>query len=283
MDFQLNQRRLPAPKNIMVSSPKGPGHLLVVWDKVNNPDKQFIDRGKADPFLIKEVKYNVYRSISLNGIFYKMNNEPLSSPRFEDNKVSRNPNTQYFYKVSTVAVLNDGSKIEGELSPPVIFHIPTTNKWFKKMNERNMWILKNTGVLMDLYVRKTEGERCTKCWDSIRAQADADCTNCFGTGFEGGYEPMTQLYVRQKPAMQQLELTPHGYVINNNPGAWTISKIKLNNRDLLINPEGKIFSILNVTVSHAAGYLFHQELSLKELDPTDRLYQLKRATLYPEW
>ena len=283
MDFQLNDRRLPPPNNISVSVPKGPGHLLIVWDKVNNPDtKKHIN---FSPRIIN-VKYNVYRGTSLGGIFYKINKKPLSQLRFEDDKVSRNPNTQYFYKVSTVAEFRDEDEIydvEGELSSPVIFHIPTTNKWFKKVNERNMWILKNTGILMDLYVRKTEGERCDICWDSIRSQGDSDCLSCFGTTYKGGYEPMTQLYVRQKPAVQQLELTPHGYVPNSMPGAWTISNIQLRNRDLLINLEGKIFSITSSHVSHAAGYLFHQELTMKELDPTDRLYKIKRETLYPEW
>jgi hypothetical protein len=173
--------------------------------------------------------------------------------------------------------------VEGELSNPVIYRVSTTNKWFTKINERNMWILKNTGVLMDLYVRKTDGPRCSQCWDDLRSQGDPDCTFCFGTTFEGGYEPMSQLYVRQKPSVQQLDLTPHGYVPNNNPGAWTISDIKISNRDLMINPEGKILSVISSNVSHAAGFLFHQELTTKELDPLDKRYKIKRVTLYPSW
>jgi hypothetical protein len=280
MDFNLNDRKLPSPNNIVVSNPKGAGHLLVIWDKVRNPDQQLLASGVAYPSSIKEIKYNVYRSISLGGIFYKLNKEPLDQPRFEDKNIDRHPNVQYFYKVSTIITTFDNQTVEGNLSNPVIFHIPTTNKWFKKMNERNMWILKNTGVLMDLYVRKTEGERCS-CWDSVRMQGEADCTLCYGTTFVGGYEPMMQLYVRQKPAFQQVDLMQNGYVLNTNPGAWTISPVNLRNRDLLINPEGKIFSITTSHVNHAAGYLFHQELTMHELDPTDRLYKIKRETLYP--
>lgn len=283
MDFQLNDRRLPAPNNINISSPKGPGQLLVVWDPSRNPDELQVKQNIVAPYLIKEVRYNVYRGISLGGIFYKLNSQPIPLPRYEDSNVNRNPNTQYFYKVSSVAILFDGTIVEGELSPPVIFHIPTTNKWFKKINERNMWILKNTGVLMDLYVRKTEGEECKYCWDDAREQGRVDCPECYGTGFVGGYEPMTQIYVRQKPAQQQLDLTPQGYAVNNNPGAWTISPVQLRNRDLLINPQGILFSITSSHVSHAAGYLFHQELQMKELDPNDEKYSIKRATLYPNY
>lgn len=286
MDIILNEKKLPPPSNIKVSSLRTPGELLIVWDKVRNPDQKNLNDPlyNGDSFvLISKIQYNVYRGTSLGGLFYKQNATPLDNPRYDDKNVGRNPNTQYFYKVSTVITLVNNTSIEGVLSAAVIYRVTTTNKWFMKINERNMWILKNTGVLMDLYVRKTDGPRCSHCWDSLRLQGDQDCTFCFGTSFEGGYEPMTQLYVRQKPTVQQLDLTPHGYVPNNNPGAWTISDIKLTNRDLLINPEGKILSITSTNISHAAGYLFHQEINTKELDPLDKRYQIKRVTLYPSW
>src|SRR3712207_9376899 len=70
-----------------------------------------------------------------------------------------------------------------------------------------MWILKNTGILMDLYIRKTDGKRCEKCYDKVRGQSsDSRCPICYGTTFVGGYEPAVQLYVRQKPAAQQLDI-----------------------------------------------------------------------------
>lgn len=282
MDLQLNPKKLPAPNNINVTTLMTIGQLLITWDRVRNPDEALINSGASDFSLIKEVKYNIYRANSMGGIYYKLNTHPLSSPRYEDKNVNRNPNVQYFYKVSTVVILADKiTKVEGSLSNPVMFNIPTTNKWFKKMNERNMWILKNTGILMDLYRRKIEGEKCRVCWDDIREQGDPDCLNCFGTKFEGGYEPMTQIYVREKPNSNALELTPQGYVLNNSPGAWTISNVILNNRDLLFNIQGELLSVTSVNVNHAAGYLFHQELQLKQLDPNDTRYKIKRKTLYP--
>ncbi|MNB89789.1 hypothetical protein D3C81_893710 [compost metagenome] len=282
MDFQLNPKKLPFPNNITVSNPKGPGQLVIVWDPVRNPDENQVKKGSKIPSLIKEVKYNVYRGNSIGGIFYKLNSHPLNIPRFEDSNVNRNPNSNQFYKISTIAILNDGiTKVEGTLSGPVMFHIPTTNKWFQKMNERNLWILKNTGVLMDLYRRKTDGERCS-CFDQIREQGDPDCTKCFGTTFDGGYEPMMQIYVRQKPTQNSLDLTQQGYVYNSKPGGWTITKIPLSNRDLLFNPQGDLLSVTSVNTNHAAGYLFHQELQLQQLDPMDKRHQIKRKTLYPD-
>lgn len=274
MDFNINSKRLNPPLNIVLSIPRNIRQITITWDKIVNPDTTNIN----------SITYNVYRGTAINGIFYKLNNSPIEFNRYDDTTLQINPNTHYWYKISTVASFVDGTFSESKLSEPKIYQVKNENKWFGKINERNMWILKNTGILMDLYVRKTSGEKCPKCWDPIRGQsADPTCKVCFGTAFTNGYEPMYQLYVRQKPASQQLDLTSQGYSINSNPGAWTISSVQLHNRDLLINPEGRIFSITNSNINHAAGYYFHQELQMKELDPTDLRYNINRESLYPEF
>ncbi len=279
MDFNINSRRLSFPTSIKMSYPHDIKKLIITWDKIANPDKDIT----SSILKIVDVKYNVYRSNTINGTFFKLNSKPLDTNQFIDENLSLNPNTNYWYKISTVAIFSDGSFSESIFSQPQMYKVENTNKWFNKVNERNMWILKNTGILMDLYVRKTEGEHCPDCWDDVRGQAiNSKCEKCFGTGIIGGYEPMLQIYVRQKPAVQQLDLASQGYMINSNPGLWTISSIKLHNRDILINPEGRMFSITSANISHAAGYYFHQELQAKEVDPMDVKYHIQRKTLYPE-
>lgn len=279
MNFNI-KKRLKYPSNILVTIPRNIKQLNVTWDPVINPDINIVD---LDIRIIK-IAYNVYRGSSINGIYYKLNKEPIENNKYEDKTISLNPNSRYWYKISTIAIFNDGSYSESLLSQPIMYEVKNENKWFKKINERNMWILKNTGVLMDLYIRKTDGEKCPECWDSIRGQASKNsCKLCFGTGIVDGYEPAYQLYVRQKPTVQQIDLGKHGYTINSNPGAWTISSVQIKNRDILINPEGKMFSVTNSNINHAAGYYFHQELQLKELDPNDERYNIKKGSIYPEF
>lgn len=278
----INGKRLPAPVNIRISYPKIQTHLIVTWDDVRDPNSDNLEG------TFKCVAYNVYRGISAGGIFYKQNSAPLVTNRYEDGNVGKNPNTEYWYKVSSVIIYEEKDQngknkcVEGPLSPPVIYRVSNTNKWFAKINERNLWILKNTGQLFDLYTRKTEGEHCPKCYDPLRGRSgDINCDVCFGTGFVGGYEPMFQLYVRQKPAQTDLSIQTPGLVYNHTPGAWTISTVQIKNRDILINPQGIMFQVLSTQVNQAAGYLFHQEMQLKELDPNDPLYKIERKTLYP--
>ena len=100
-------------------------------------------------------------------MFVKLNTQELSTNIFEDKNINVNPNIRYYYKISTIAYFNDGTRTESKFSEPTSYKIETDNKWFKKINERNMWILKNDAVLMDLYVRKIDGEQCPKAIQNI--------------------------------------------------------------------------------------------------------------------
>ena len=274
MNIELKKSLMP-PTHIDISYPRDNSHIVVTWNEVKKPKGVSKNDNSA-------IKYNVYKGLTQNGIFYKINGKPLNSNRFEDYDLSRNPNVQNWYKVSTVYE-NEGELVEGALSQPRCFQVRNTDRWFMKMNERNLWILKNTGMLFDLYTRKYDGERCPRCFDEIRGRAGTpDCAICYGTGYVGGYDPAYQLYVRLKPFQTSMDVTPNQMMIQNAPtGAWTISDTKIMNRDILISPTGTMYQVINSMINQAGGYLFHQELNLKPFDPNDPIYMMKRTTLYP--
>lgn len=275
MNIDIFQKKLPPPIDVWTSYPRDNSHIVVTWSEARNPDRGVVNG------VVKRVCYNVYKGMSSNGIFVVVNEQPLLTNRYEDHDVSRNPNVVNWYKVSTVYETS-GGWVEGDQSKAVCFEVHNTDRWFQKINERNLWILKNTGMLFDLYTRRYAGELCKRCYDDVRGRAGApDCPQCFGTGFVGGYDPAFQLYVRLKPTENALGVSTQMYVNENAPGAWTISPTKLMNRDLLISPTGVIYHVLSSMINQAGGYLFHQELKLKALDPNDPLYMMKRSTLYP--
>lgn len=275
MNIQVFKKNLLPPQNVIISYPRDNSHIVVTWDEVRNPDKHVLNKE------IKNIYYNLYKGISQNGIFYQVNAKPLVTNRFEDFDISRNPNVANWYKVSAVYE-SDGDFIEGALSRPTCFQVHNTDRWFFKMNERSLWILKNTGMLFDLYTRKNDGEHCTQCYDEIRGRAGTqDCPVCYGTGYVGGYDPAFQLYVRLKPVETSMGISTQMLVQDNSPGAWTISNTKIMNRDILISPTGTIYQVTASMINQAGGYLFHQELKLKAFDMKDPIYNMKRTTLYP--
>lgn len=72
--------------------------------------------GKAISFywdrMDRETKYNIYRSLSANGTYEKLNKIPLTTRYFEDDGIS--PQVTYYYKLSTLSASN----VEGNLSAP---------------------------------------------------------------------------------------------------------------------------------------------------------------------
>jgi len=275
LNLTIFQKQLPAPTNLMISFARDNQHLAITWDETRTPDKNLV-KG------IKKVYYNIYKGHSQNGLFMKINENPIPFNRFEDKHVNINPNIMNWYKVSSLYLDENNNYIEGELSKPATFKMRNTDFWFHKINERNYWILQNTGMLFDLYTRKYSGDVCPHCYDDIRGRAgDNSCPYCFGTGFLGGYDPAYQLLIRLKPVEQALGISNQMFVNENTPGAWTISDSLLMNRDILIAPDGVFYQVLARHVNHAGGFLFHQELRLRAFDPEDPIYQLKRTTLKP--
>lgn len=267
--ISLATRRLPPPEDIRIEHPKVQGHCIITWNKLI---------GAEHP-----VFYNVYRGISFNGTFYRLNKTPINNNKFLDDSRGVNPNVTYWYKVSSLYQDND-IWIEGIPSAAVQYKYTTANLfWFNKINERNMWMLKMDGMYFDFYSRKYEGEHCT-CYDEARGRAgQGSCPICYGTGFVGGYSPQCQLLVRLVNVEESLSISREYYQWNVSPSAWTITSLPIHNRDLLISPDGKFYHILSVNVNQAGGYLFHHDLRLKYIEPEDPIYKMRRVQLKPAY
>lgn len=151
------------------------------------------------------------------------------------------------------------------------------------MNERNMWILKNDGLVFQLYQRKYEGERCS-CFDPLRGVAgNSRCPICWGTSFIGGYNPSIEIFVRLNLQDTSLMQEQEGYNLSLACNAWTISSIRIQTRDLLYSPEGNIYSVIAVNSHNAAGYWFHQQLRIYSIDQNDPLYTFLRKSQKPAY
>ena len=263
-NLSLATRRLPPPQDIKLEYTKVSGQSIIIWDNLRGADHK--------------VFYNVYRAMAYNGIFYKLNKSPIPINRFIDNTCRTHPTIGYWYKVSSCYLDND-IWIEGTPSEPIQYQAGPATFWLNKINERNLWILKNDGLIFDFYARKYDGEKCS-CYDYNRASpALGDCPICYGTGYVGGYAPTCALLVRIVNTVETLNQTKESYRFSQTPTAWTISPIRIRNRDLLIHPDGTIYQVLDSTVSSAAGFQFHQDLKLSSLENNDPLYKIRHAHL----
>ena len=217
--ININQRRLPPPQDIVIMYTRVTGQCIVTWNKLTGADN--------------DVYYNVYRGISYNGIFYKQNITPLFQNKYVDNTLNKNPNVNYWYKISSLYKINN-QWIEGIPSRPIQYKVNNLNKWFNKINERNFWILRMDGQLCTFYQRNYEGEKC-ECYDPLRGQAGySSCPKCYGTGLKVPYSPPLDLYLRFNNVAEALQQDVESWSFKQNGlTAWTISPIRIRNRDAI--------------------------------------------------
>ena len=63
-----------------------------------------------------------------------------------------------------------------------------------------------TGQRWWYYRRKTSGPRCRECYDTTRKRVkESNCPFCYGTTYEGGYDPRQQLYLGTLPAQEMIQ------------------------------------------------------------------------------
>ena len=106
MNLTIFQKQLPAPTNLMISFARDNQHLAITWDETRTPNKNLV-KG------IKKVYYNIYKGHSQNGLFMKINENPIPFNRFEDKHVNINPNIMNWYKVSSLYLDENNNYIEG--------------------------------------------------------------------------------------------------------------------------------------------------------------------------
>ena len=150
---------------------------------------------------------------------------------------------------------------------------------------REEMLLEVTGEPVVLVRRKWTGIRCA-CFRHNNQQPNARCPDCYGTGFESGYEQYFnprrsdgRILVRFDPTTDDLQLVDRGLTQDFKPNGWTLAVPSVKDRDFLIrfNEDGTDefrYELLNVTRNKLLfSYSGAQKFQLYRLDKTDIVYQ----------
>ena len=78
---------------------------------------------------------------------------------------------------------------------------------------------KFAGVRVYILKKKHFGQKCTECIDSVTGyQTDSYCLNCFGTRWEGGFEPPIEAWVERGPMDNNKGLGGSGWMTEDFEG-----------------------------------------------------------------
>lgn len=133
-----------------------------------------------------------------------------------------------------------------------------------------------------LYKKKTSGNLCS-CYDQERKSGVADCPNCYGTGFVGGYEKDSNTYrISLSLPTMMMRVTKYGIIIDDSPLGWVSYDCPVEIGDLIAitDEEGsgifyrfQVKDIMNETL-YGRGNIIKKKIDLTFINEGDPLYQV---------
>jgi hypothetical protein len=198
------------------------------------------------------------------------------SYKVNSNRVSTALHNRIFYKLTTVALDDNGNMIETELSSckPVNLYQQEKTDWiWKESIRRNRWILEQGGERVQVYIRKWNGQLCEE-YSDIHHNSPHDCPICMGTNIVGGYEGPFEIIIAPPDAEKNIELTEIGLRVNYSFDSWTGPSPMLNKRDIVVRPTGERFTVGSINYVGQRGAIFQQMFQLQQLDFGDTAYKV---------
>lgn len=263
---------MPKPsvvQGVVVTNPLSGFDLDIFWQQ--NPETDIAG-------------YNIYRSIGPETGFIKINSSLITILSFRDVAAIQQSRTDYWYYVT--AVSTDAQESNPSLAVVNELRATSVNRndldrigdgsemnhevILREIVRRNELLIRRGGERVDIYIRKTSGTRCD-CFDPLRVQStDPRCSDCFGTTFKGGYEPVRNILMKIMPTSRRLELTELGLTLTLDPRAWVTTFPIIRTGDVVVRRiNNERFQVREVTAQISRGIMTRQEFTLVTLLRTE--------------
>jgi hypothetical protein len=250
-------------QNVHVVSSLTPSELDLTWDQYSGTI----------------TGYNIYRALSAEGDYVKLNVSPVSILSYQDTTAKQNAVTVYWYVIKAVIGGNetDGStpvsnvafaKVNDRTTMARIGNATELNheRVLMEMVRRNDIMVRRGGEVIDLWVRKTAGTLCS-CYASERKQpTNPDHADCFGTGFLGGFEAYRNVLIKIEHTPNDYNVMEFGGSLRSVTTAWNTTFPLISNGDIVVRTgDNTRYQIQNVDRRISRGILVRQQFRMTEI------------------
>lgn len=126
-----------------------------------------------------------------------------------------------------------------------------------------------------LFPARSFGTRCGSCYDPVlRQRTRAGCPDCFDTGFLRGYLNPIETWIQIDPSSNSLQTQAYQEDQQNTVTARMSHYPIVKPRDMVVELENHRWRVVGVTASERLRAVVKQELSLREIQPTDIEYRV---------
>lgn len=225
------------------------------------------------------IKYNLLRGTTIDNLEIFKSGLEVSQIRDETVAVSstkKENRTTIYYDVE--AVLLDNSTVR--YNNPT-FYTPKIDYPYKgvieEIKRRHRIMLSIGAEECTIYIKKTFGMQCPKCWNKFAGNTEAAaplCSTCFNTGFSGGYHKfITKLMIRDAPD-SYIE-TPFG-IKKESVGkqGWLSSYPLIHSGDLIVEPNGDRWAVDTAKIKEFKNIVTLQVANIVFLESSHPFYQI---------
>lgn len=146
------------------------------------------------------------------------------------------------------------------------------------IRRETLYLDRARAALCGLLLKRTYGDRCTACWDSVRREAgNAHCPVCYGTGWVGGYwGPYFRRVSFSLTKAQEKVVNFKREMYDEDPfQGWLTNTPLIRPGDILITPFNKRYRINNLGLSRRGGTILHQIFVGFPLEVTHSAYDIE--------
>lgn len=183
----------------------------------------------------------------------------------------------FYYRVT---VTNSAGQVQTDSCEVGATLEPKQRQLLRALTHAEWRAFRYNGVPVALLKRKRWGVRCKKCVDpTTKELLRGACTNCWSTGFEGGYWNPVLTYARRAPLQETSQITPEGKTNISNTRMVLLAIPRMEQGDLIVFiRDNKRFFVDQQVETQLKTVPVHQVVLLTEVTASDVVYRIDVST-----
>jgi hypothetical protein len=185
--------------------------------------------------------------------------------------ISPGVNRLYYYIIRVASISGQGYR---DCDPVTLQHAPD-HIAMEMVRKKTLFLRVKGGIGAVVLLKKSWGPKCSRCYNHERGQPDdCDCTECYGTGYPGGY--LTPVFVPALANLTDTILVRAGLKYETDQTYWEMANYPVvSPEDVVVDQLMNIrYRIDRVHPTSHRGYPISQIINILRADDTDVLYRI---------
>lgn len=228
-------------------------------------------------------RFRVLRAESPEGPYEDVSGPVVNSFTFVDGVNLRQKFTKISYRIQVDDITTGLSEIypQGTYDEAFIYHPDFVRSVgpeeygpdfisLEIARRNNLLLRRFIGRLCAYFPVRTQGQRCPTCFDQIKMRSKlANCPECYGTSFQGGYYGQINIFVDVSPSPKVVEVSTSGRMNPRGSVMWIANFPSARPGDVIVEKGNRRWKVDRVNNAQHKRYTVQQYLNVHEVDRGD--------------